>query len=147
MDVHLDELYQEVVLDHYRNPRNKRRLPGADVDRSQKNPVCGDEVELQLKIRDGRVADAYFLGQGCSISQASASMLTEALKDKSLQEAQDIATAFRLLLQGKDPGDLELLGDLVALRGVSHYPVRVKCAELAWDTFQTGVKEWTARRP
>ena len=144
MGDHLNELYQEVILDHYRNPRNKRRLDDADVDKSQHNPVCGDELEIQLRVRDDRIEGAYFLGQGCSISQASASLMTETLQGKSLEEAQAIATGFRLMMQGREPEDWDLLGDLAALQNVSRFPVRIKCAELAWDVFQAGVTEWRA---
>ena len=143
--IDLDDLYQDLILDHYRNPRNRRKLEQADIDRLQYNPVCGDEIRIQLQVRGGRIEEASFSGGGCSISQASASMLTEALQGKSLQEAKATAARFRLLMQG-EPTDLDALGDLAALQGVSYYPVRIKCAVLAWDTLQEGVRQWEAAK-
>jgi nitrogen fixation NifU-like protein len=136
----LDDLYREVILDHYRNPRNKRPLPEPDIDLSHNNPLCGDEIAVQVKIEDGAVADASFQGQGCSISQASASMLTERIKGMKLDDVDDLILQFRGMMGGQEgPGD-DALGDLVALKGVVKYPVRIKCAVLAWDTLQEGVE-------
>jgi nitrogen fixation protein NifU and related proteins len=135
----LDDLYREVILDHYRNPRNKRPLPDADIDLSHNNPLCGDEISVRVKLADGTIADAAFEGQGCSISQASASMLTETIKGMKLGDVEDLILAFRGMMAGKEDPSEDTLGDLVALKGVVKYPVRIKCAVLAWDTLQEGV--------
>jgi len=138
----LDDLYREVILDHYRNPRNKRGLPDAEIDLAHNNPLCGDEISVRVKVADGGVADAAFEGQGCSISQASASMLTERIKGMPLEDVDDLILHFRGMMAGKDAGDEDSLGDLVALKGVVKYPVRIKCAVLAWDTLQEGVEQY-----
>ncbi|MBI4728487.1 MAG: SUF system NifU family Fe-S cluster assembly protein [Acidobacteria bacterium] len=135
----LDELYREIILDHYKNPRNKRPLPAADIDLERNNPLCGDEITVRVRLANGVVADAAFEGQGCSISQASASMLTEMAKGKSLDEVEALVLAFRGMMSGKSEAGEEHLGDLVAFKGVVKYPVRIKCAVLAWDTLQEGV--------
>ena len=132
----LEELYKEVILDHYKNPRNKRDLPGAELSCSKNNPLCGDEITIHAHLSDGRVADVAFEGRGCSISQASASMLTEAVMGKPVGEAEKIASEFRSMMEGKLEPDEEEFGDLVALKGVVKYPVRIKCAVLAWDVLQ-----------
>jgi nitrogen fixation NifU-like protein len=132
----LEELYKEVILDHYKNPRNKRDLPGAALSCSKNNPLCGDEITVLANLADGRVAEVTFQGQGCSISQASASMMTEAVTGKSVEEAGELVGEFRSFMQGAtEPGEDEL-GELVALKGVVKYPVRIKCAVLAWDVLQ-----------
>lgn len=136
----LDDLYREVILDHYKKPRNKRRIESPDIDLEHNNPLCGDEIRVQVVVRDGTVSDLAFDGQGCSISQASASMLTEQAKGKSLDEVEQLILAFRGMMSGKEDADEESLGDLVALKGVTKYPVRIKCAVLAWDTLQEGVQ-------
>jgi nitrogen fixation NifU-like protein len=132
----LDDLYKEVILEHYKNPRNKRALPQADVSLSRNNPLCGDEITIHAQVKDGRLAELTFEGRGCSISQASASMLTESVGGKPVQEAGALATDFRSMMQGKHDPDEDRFGDLVALRGVVKYPVRIKCAVLAWDVLQ-----------
>jgi nitrogen fixation protein NifU and related proteins len=137
--VSLDELYREVILDHYRTPRNKRKLAPADIDLERNNPLCGDEIAIHALVKDGLIADVAFEGQGCSISQASASMLTEQLKGKSLEEAEATVLKFRGMMSGKEDPTEDELGDLVALKGVVKYPVRIKCAVLAWDTLQEGI--------
>ena len=137
----LDDLYREVILDHYRNPRNKHDLEAANVELTHNNPLCGDEVTIHAVVKDGVVVDLAFEGQGCSISQASASMLTELVKGKPMTEVEALILKFRSMMAGKPPEDEEDLGDLVALKGVVKYPVRIKCAVLAWDTLQEGVQE------
>jgi nitrogen fixation NifU-like protein len=132
----LEELYKEVILDHYKNPRNKRGLPQADLSSRKTNPLCGDEITVHARLSDGRVAEVTFEGSGCSISQASASMLTESVKGNSVAEAEDLAARFRGMMEGKVEPDEEGFGDLMALRGVVKYPVRIKCAVLAWDVLQ-----------
>ncbi len=132
----LEDLYKEVILDHYKNPRNKRELPGAEVSCSKNNPLCGDEITVQAHLADGRVAEVTFQGQGCSISQASASMMTEAVSGKTIDDADALTAEFRGIMEGKvEPAEDEF-GDLIALQGVVKYPVRIKCAVLAWDVLQ-----------
>ena len=132
----LEELYKEVILDHYRNPRNKRDLPDAGLSCTKNNPLCGDEITVRARVESGTVREVAFEGQGCSISQASASMLTEAVMGKSVDEAGDLASEFRGMMEGKVEPSEDEFGDLVALKGVVKYPVRIKCAVLAWDVLQ-----------
>ncbi len=132
----LDELYKEVILDHYKSPRNKRDLPGAELSCRKNNPLCGDEITVHAHLEGGRVAEITFEGSGCSISQASASMLTEAVEGKPVEQAEDLAARFRGMMEGKVEPDEEAFGDLMALKGVVKYPVRIKCAVLAWDVLQ-----------
>jgi nitrogen fixation protein NifU and related proteins len=132
----LEELYKEVILDHYKSPRNKRDVPGAELSCSKNNPLCGDEITIRAHLTDGRVADVAFEGRGCSISQASASMLTEAVMGKPVEDAEKLAAEFRSMMEGKLDPDEDEFGDLVALKGVVKYPVRIKCAVLAWDVLQ-----------
>jgi len=134
--VALEELYKEVILDHYKNPRNKRPLPGAELSCSANNPLCGDEITVSAHLADGRVAEVTFEGSGCSISQASASMLTEAVTGKTVEEAERLAADVRGMLAGDVEPTEEEFGDLVALKGVVKYPVRIKCAVLSWDVLQ-----------
>lgn len=132
----LEDLYKEVILDHYKNPRNKRVPAGAEISRSGNNPLCGDEVTISAHLEQGRVAEIGFQGSGCSISQASASMLTEAVTGQPVERARRLAAEFRGMMEGSlDPDEAEF-GDLIALKGVVKYPVRIKCAVLAWDVFQ-----------
>jgi nitrogen fixation NifU-like protein len=132
----LDELYKEVILDHYKNPRNKRGMDGATISRRKNNPLCGDEIEIHAILDDGVVKEVSFEGQGCSISQASASMLTESIQGKPVDEATALAAEFRGMMEGRVEPDDDAFGDLVALKGVAKYPVRIKCAVLAWDILQ-----------
>lgn len=137
----LDELYKEVILEHYKNPRNKGALQEADVSLSRNNPLCGDEITIHARLRGGRVAQVTFEGRGCSISQASASMLTESVDGRPLEEAGALAADFRSMMEGKHEPDEDRFGDLVALKGVVKYPVRIKCAVLAWDVLQEALFE------
>ena len=133
----LNQLYQEVILDHYRKPRNKGRLDEATHAITMNNPLCGDIIELMLRVEAGRIADATFLGRGCSISLASASMLTGRVRGKSLHEANDLSRRFKRLLHGDDAMLAEDdLGDLRTLAGVSKFPVRIKCALLGWNCLE-----------
>ena len=136
----LEELYKEVILDHYKSPRNKRALPGAEISCSANNPLCGDEITIHAHVSDGRVAEVTFEGQGCSISQASASMLTEAVTGKDVAGAQALTADFRGMMEGRVEPTEEEFGDLIALRGVVKYPVRIKCAVLAWDVLQEALQ-------
>lgn len=133
----LNTLYQEVILDHYRRPRNRGELEGATHVITMTNPLCGDVIELMLKVEGGEIEDARFEGRGCSISQASVSMLTGRVKGKSVEDALEIATKFTELLHGDETllDDAEL-GDLRALAGVSKFPVRIKCALLGWNCLE-----------
>jgi nitrogen fixation protein NifU and related proteins len=137
----LDDLYQELILDHYRRKRGEGSLESPSVAVDQHNPMCGDEIHLEMTIEDGRVAQLAHTGQGCSISQASVSMMSEAITGRSLDEALGLVEHFRRMMHGAEPGDEERLGDAIALEGVAKYPVRVKCALLGWmaakDAIQT----------
>jgi len=135
----LEELYKEVILDHYKTPRNKRDLPGAELACTKNNPLCGDEITVHAHVQNGRMAEVSFEGQGCSISQASASMLTEAVTGKSVEDAASLASDFRGMMEGRIEPSEETFGDLVALKGVVKYPVRIKCAVLAWDVLQAAL--------
>jgi nitrogen fixation protein NifU and related proteins len=140
----LENLYREVILDHYRNPRNRGAVEGADATGQGVNPLCGDEVILSLRFEDDRVAEVAVEGQGCSISQASASMMSEAIKGKTRDEIDDLVARFRGLmgLEGGTDPDIDPerpgagLGDMEALQGVRQYPVRIKCAALPWTVLQ-----------
>lgn len=136
----LDELYKEVILDHYRSPRNRGKLSDADVHLHRDNPLCGDEIDLYLEIEDGRVSNVAFEGKGCSISQASISMMTEKLKGISVDEAEKLANLFKEMMQGQQPERPDDLGDLIALQGVQKYAVRIKCALLGWTTLLDGLR-------
>ena len=139
----LDELYREVILDHYSRPRNRRRIESPDAEAEGYNPLCGDDVTVQLRLKDGTIREAAFEGQGCSISQASASILTEQVQGLSPAEAQALAEDFRRLMQDGAEVDRDL-GDLEALTGVQKFPVRVKCATLAWNALLEALKQRNA---
>jgi nitrogen fixation NifU-like protein len=138
----LDELYKEVILDHYRSPRNRGKLEPTDFDLHRDNPLCGDEIHVYAQVEDGRVTGISFEGKGCSISQASVSMMTEKIKNLSIEDAEGLANQFKSMMQGENPKDPDKLGDLVALQGVQKYPVRIKCALLGWNTFLEGLKAY-----
>ena len=137
----LEELYKEVILDHYRAPRNKGRLDPHDVALERNNPLCGDEIELFLKFDGDTLEGIAFDGKGCSISQASASMMTEKVKGLPTKEAAAMAESIKRLMAGDDAGDTDKLGDLVSLKGVVKYPVRIKCALLGWNTLLEALEE------
>ena len=132
----LDDMYKEVILDHYKNPRNKREMPDADLSCSKNNPLCGDEITVFVNEDGTIVTDVSFVGQGCSISQSSASMMTEAVAGRSREEVGELVGGFRGMMAGETEPDEDAFGELVALKGVVKYPVRVKCAVLAWDVLQ-----------
>jgi nitrogen fixation NifU-like protein len=134
--VALDEIYKEVILDHYKNPRNKREMPDAELTCSKNNPLCGDEITVYVHAEDRKVLDVSFVGQGCSISQSSASMMTESVGGKTVEEVEALSTSVRGMLSGEIEPDEDAFGELVALKGVVRYPIRVKCAVLAWDVLQ-----------
>lgn len=133
----LSALYQEMILDHYRRPRNKGILENADASVEMKNPLCGDEIALQVAFDGDSISDVKFSGRGCSISQASASMMTQLLKGKTREEIEPIRAGFRNLMMGGDPTDD--LGHLRALSGVARFPARVKCALLAWNALESAL--------
>jgi nitrogen fixation NifU-like protein len=137
----LEELYKEVILDHYRTPRNKGRLDPHDVMLERNNPLCGDEIELFVKFEGETLAGISFDGKGCSISQASASMMTEKVQDLSVKDATELAETIKAMMSGEEEGDPEVLGDLVSLKGVVKYPVRIKCALLGWNTLIEAIEE------
>jgi len=141
-EMNLNSLYQQLILDHYRKPRNKGELPEKTVEIHMANPVCGDEIRLQLRIEGERIVEARHMGQGCSISQASVSMMTTLLKDRSLSEAEALAERFTSMMHGDEEAAKDkAMGDLRALHGVSKFPVRIKCALLAFDALQEAIRE------
>ncbi|MFN3420387.1 MAG: Fe-S cluster assembly sulfur transfer protein SufU [Armatimonadota bacterium] len=140
--VKLDWLYQEIILDHYKRPRNFGTLDNADAVAEEENPYCGDHIIVHIKTDGEKITDIRFSGKGCAISQASASMMTEKVKGMKLEEALRFAEDFREMMRGEKPfppeGELE---DLDALRGVREFPVRIKCATLAWDLLQRSLAQ------
>jgi nitrogen fixation NifU-like protein len=139
----LDDLYQEVILDHNRSPRNFGAVTEPDRSADGYNPLCGDRVHLTLRVRDKRIGEARFAGDGCAISRASASLMTEALAGKSEEEARALLDAFHALVTGEprvSEGDVRL-GKLAAFEGVRRFPVRVKCAMLAWRTLEAALAQ------
>jgi nitrogen fixation NifU-like protein len=151
----LEDLYREIILDHYRNPRNRGELEVPPAHRAEGfNPLCGDEIVLYFDVDDGRVADIKIAGQGCSISQSAASMMSAAVKGKSVDEVRELTKQFKAMMSiheqglgsdelgaetGSEPG--AELGDLEALRGVVKFPVRIKCATLSWNTLAQGLDD------
>ena len=156
----LEDLYREIILDHYRSPRNRGELPVPPATRAEGfNPLCGDEIVVYLTVDDGRIADVKIGGQGCSISQSSASMMSAAVKGRTVDEARSLIRAFKGMMSihehrlggdgadgedgsdaGAPPAEVKL-GDLEALQGVVKFPVRIKCATLSWNTLQKGLDE------
>jgi len=138
--VALDDIYKEVILDHYKSPRNKHELPEAELTCTRNNPLCGDEITVYIHKDDGKVAGVAFQGAGCSISQSSASMMTEAVDGRPVDDALKLAADFRGMMAGEVEPDEQEFGDLVALKGVVKYPIRIKCAVLAWDVLQEALE-------
>ncbi|HXH06474.1 MAG TPA: SUF system NifU family Fe-S cluster assembly protein [Vicinamibacterales bacterium] len=136
----LDELYQEVILDHNRRPRNFRELPAANHRAEGFNPLCGDRLTVYLVVADGVIADIGFVGSGCAISKASASLMTEAVKGRSVAEAEALFERFHRMVTAPPDAPVEDLGKLNALAGVREFPVRVKCASLAWHTLKAAFR-------
>lgn len=135
----LDDLYRRVIMDHYKNPRNRGTMNEESVTINLNNPTCGDRISLQLQVVDGKVTDAKFSGEGCSISMSSASMMTEAVKGRSFDEALSMADRFSSLMKG-EPVEFEELEDIEALSGVNKFPARIKCATLAWNALRKGIE-------
>lgn len=142
----LDSLYQEIILEHNRKPRNFRVMADANRKIDANNPLCGDQLTLWLRVADGRVADVSFQGLGCAISKASASLMTAAVKGKTVDEARASAHRMNELLTGKldVEKERESLGSLAALSGVSRFPMRVKCASMAWHALEAALDETNA---
>lgn len=138
----LDELYRDLILDHYRHPRNKGSLEHPTAKVEGYNPLCGDEVEVELDVDDeGVIEDVAFTGRGCSISQASSSMMTAAVKGRRKSEALALLEAFKRMMTEPEAPPAEDLGDLEAFQGVAKFPVRVKCATLAWHVLEEGLEK------
>lgn len=148
----LDNLYREIILDHYRSPRNRGELPSPPAIRTEGfNPLCGDEIVVYLDVRDGVLVDLKLTGQGCSISQASSSLMSSAVKGKTVEQVREVIVTFKQLMtvhestlaQNAEPPavDLRAIGELAALAGVVKFPVRIKCATLAWNTLIQGLDE------
>lgn len=136
----LDQLYRSVIMDHYKNPRNKGSLENDAITIDMNNPTCGDRIHLTLKVTDGIVEDAKFDGEGCSISMSSASMMTQIVKGKKIEEALELSDIFSKMMMGEEYSDKYDLEDVEALQGVSQFPARIKCATLAWKAMEKGVK-------
>jgi nitrogen fixation NifU-like protein len=137
----LSALYQELILDHYRRPRNKGVLEQPTHTIALNNPLCGDEIDLQLRIEEGVIKEVRFIGRGCSISQAAASMMTQIVKEKRLADALALADRMTAMMHGDEPASQDkALGDLRALAGVAKFPIRVKCAMLPWNALRDALK-------
>ncbi len=138
----LDDLYRRVIMDHYQRPRNRGRIDGGAVTVDLNNPTCGDQISLQMQIENGVIQDAKFLGEGCSISLASASMMTEAIKGLTVENALELVQLFSNMMQGRDIDfDQFPLEDIEALTGVAKFPARIKCAMLAWRALEKGTQQ------
>lgn len=135
----LRDLYQEVILDHNRKPRNFRQIEGSDAFADGHNPLCGDNVTVFVKLEDDRISDISFIGSGCAISKASASMMTEAVRGLGRAEAEALFERFHDLVTGQDGASSDQLGKLASLSGVAEFPVRVKCATLPWHTLKAAL--------
>ncbi|OGI20938.1 MAG: SUF system NifU family Fe-S cluster assembly protein [Candidatus Melainabacteria bacterium RIFCSPHIGHO2_02_FULL_34_12] len=135
----LDELYKEIILDHYRHPHGRVPLEKVDYHAEGMNPLCGDEVKLGLQLKDGKIEKVHIEGHGCSISVASGSMLAQILKGKDIQNAKQISQALKDMMHDKVNGAKDDIGDLEALEGVKRFPVRIKCALLPWTTFEEAI--------
>jgi len=140
----LEDLYQDIILDHHRNPRNRQVLEQPDLSARGFNPFCGDQVNLTATLTsNGKVEDIGLEGEGCAISQASASIMSELIKGKDLDEIQNLSHLFNELMQGKEvtPEEQDALGELAVLEGVKNFPVRIKCALLGWSTLEDAINE------
>ena len=140
-DARLSALYQEVILDHYRRPRNRGTVLEPTGTASLRNPLCGDEVDVQVSVQDGKVTDVKFGGRGCSISQASASMMTELVKGRTPDEVHALGERFAEMIRGNaEAAKDQALGQARALSGVSRFPTRVRCALIAWEAMERAVR-------
>ena len=142
MSTDLRDLYQQVILDHNRSPRNFKQLPEANHSAKGDNPLCGDKITVYVKVNDGVIEDVAFQGTGCAISQSSASLMTSAVKGKTVEEAEKLFHAFHDMVTGEPTnGEPVNLGKLAAFEGVKEFPARVKCANLAWHTLHAALAE------
>lgn len=141
----LDELYREVILDHFKNSSHSGELADAQIKADGTNPLCGDELSFYLKMSGERIEQARFQGHGCAISQAAASMLAGELEGKTINEARRLIAALKDMMQGKDHEANVELGDLEALAGVRKFPVRIKCAALSWNVVEQGLTEYKGK--
>ena len=139
----LQDLYQEVILDHNRRPRNFRAIEQGRKAEGY-NPLCGDRLTVYVRIENGRIEDASFLGSGCAISKASASLMTESVKGKTLEEAHDLFERFHQMITRSSEQPIDDLGKLTALAGIRQFPIRVKCASLAWHTLRAAAETRTS---
>lgn len=140
----LQELYQSIILDHNRRPKNYGALEGATARRQDRNPACGDEIILELKVENDVIADVRFTSEGCAVSRASASIMTQAVKGKTRAEAEQLFNQFRELVTGKlkpTAQEARALGEIAAFSGVSRFPIRVKCASMAWHSLQAALRD------
>jgi nitrogen fixation NifU-like protein len=144
--VSLDELYRQVILEHYRNPRHRGHLEHADGHADGHNPLCGDEVTIDVELDGDRIADVGITGQGCSISQASASMMAQAVTGLSLAEVADLTHRFKVMMDIEEGEEVDVaaMGDLASLQGVRRFPVRIKCADLPWVTLAEALEDAAA---
>jgi len=140
-EAELDELYRDIIIDHYRNPRHKGHLTAPSASHEGVNPLCGDEVTVEVMLDGGDIGEIAYSGSGCSISQSSASMMTEAMAGKSVAEARRLIADFTAMMRGDESIDPDALGDLEALSGVRKFPVRIKCATLSWHTLAEALNE------
>ncbi|MBU5674788.1 Fe-S cluster assembly sulfur transfer protein SufU [Paenibacillus brevis] len=136
----LDDLYRRVIMDHYKNPRNRGKFEEGALTIDLNNPTCGDRISLQLQVEDHIVKNARFTGEGCSISMSSASMMTEAVKGRTVEEALELADRFSSLMKG-EPVEFDDYEDIEALSGVNKFPARIKCATLAWNALKKGMEQ------
>jgi nitrogen fixation NifU-like protein len=141
MSADLRELYQEIIIDHNRNPRNHHAMDDATNQANGFNPLCGDKLTVYVKIADENIIDLSFVGCGCAISQASASMMTDALKSKTVKEAHELFHRFHRMLTIDEDASLDLMDKLKVLAGVKAFPARVKCATLAWHTLEAALNK------
>lgn len=146
MNDSLDALYRDIIMDHFKYPRGTTKLTDPDIDNEGKNPTCGDEIEVAVKLNGDKVEDIFVGCKGCAISVASASMLSEIIKGKSVAEVKKIAGIIKAMLKGEEPKESMDLGDLEALKGVKNFPVRIKCALLAWTTLIEGLDAFENER-
>jgi len=138
----LENLYQQIILDHYKNPRNFAEVLECAASVEHENPLCGDQIRVAIDVEDARIREVKFSGKGCAISQASASMMTETVKGRPVEQAEEMVEAFRQMMRGeREFVALDEAGELEALKGVMQFPVRIKCAVLAWNALESCIHQ------
>lgn len=147
MSTSLNEMYRDIILDHYRAPRGKKPLEKSDIASGGQNPSCGDEIDMEIALENDVLKDIHVNCRGCAISVASGSMLAEAVKGRTFEEVRKLAEVVRSMLKGEDADLPEEFEDLEALQGVRKFPVRIKCALLAWLTLIEGLKSYQSGQP